>query len=259
MLSKHIFKLSYHKSHQTSQVLYKQKVNIIQIRSCNTKPEPPKQYSKEAIMASLNSLTNEIKNTTYIAELNDVANNVMSELEKKKFSMVKFKIAIGIVVLIIVMALYDVITSWMSGQVNVITEKSLEDEVLRQKIVTLCEHTVKELVKSKTTQDDIAQLTILTATKLMNNEHIQIQLTELLKKCVSHLAHDESVQRELEELFKPVVGDLTENPEIKEKLKTLLITVIGDVSKDENVKNDCGQLGKSSLCAALFSSNDNKA
>lgn len=235
---------------------FRQKINtrILQIRFNSTNPDPQKQYSKEAIMNSLNSLTNEIRNTSYVSEFNEVVNNVMQEMEKKKISMMKFKIGVGVVILIIILALYDIITSWMSGQVNVITEKSLEDEELKQKLVSVCEETIRELVKSKQTQDDIIKLLKVAVIDLTENPEVQNQLKELIKMCVAELAHDDEIRKNLDELLKPVVGDLSEDPEVKEKLRQLVLTTLEDVSKDETVHNQCGQLMKSSLYAAVFNS-----
>lgn len=210
-------------------------------------------YSKETIMDTLNSLKNDIKKTTYVTEFNEIVNNVIKEMERKKISMLKIKITIGILILIIILALYDVITNWMSGQVNFITEKSLDDEVLKQKLIILCKDTIKELVHSNEVQDDVTELLKVAVINLTKDKEIQDQITELLRVCVIDLTIKKEIQDSVTELLKVVTNDLTQNVKIEKSIRQLLTTIIENASKDEQVHNHGGKIISGSLYNAFFS------
>ncbi|QKF94819.1 DUF445 protein [Fadolivirus algeromassiliense] len=209
-------------------------------------------YSKETIMQTLNSLKEDIKKTTYVVELNEVIDNVVKEMEKKKISIMKIKITISILILIIVLALYDVITSWMSGQVNVITEKSLEDEELKKKLIILCKSTIKELVESNEVQDDVTRLLKNVVVNLTNDKEIQSQITELLRICIIDLVHNKEIQMQIEDLLKLAVIDLTQNPEVEKKIRELIVKIIENAANDESIHNHGGKIISGSIYNAFF-------
>ena len=272
MLLKYTFGSKYQKVNKSL------RFSVFQVRVCSNKVEPSKNssaepsncspneftneftkeftkdlskgYSKEAIYNSLNSLADDIKHTS--SEFNEIVNNAVKEMEKKKFNMIKAKIIVCIIGVIIILALYDVITSWMSGQVNVITEKSLDDEELKKKIVITCQDTIKDLVHAKQTQDDVIQLLKVAVISLTDDKEVQKQVAELLEKCVIELAHNENVQNKLIELLEPVVVDLSDKQQIKDGIKQLLITSIEEISQDKSVHDHCGNLIKESLYVSVF-------
>ena len=215
-------------------------------------PEKPPSPSKETIMNALYSLKNDIKNTTYITELQEVINNVVKEIEHKKYNMMRIKITIGILIFIIILALYDLISSWLSTQVNVITEKSLEDEKMKQKIVLLCKNVVNELSQSKEIQNDITGLLKIAVISLTKDEEIQKQITELLKTSVINLSNDKEIEKNIGLLLKQIVIDLSNNPDVEKNMRELVDRIVDQVSKDQDTHNKVSKLVTGSLYTALF-------
>ena len=250
MFTKNIFRGSKNKNAIVFQIRkYSQLPNGLP-DTTNTNQKSP--YSKEAIIDAIISLKNDIQNTTYVTELNEVANNVLREMERKKFSMIKFKMTIGMIILIVILALYDVITSWMSGQVNVITEKSLDDEHIKEKINIMCKNTITELVHSQQVQDDIAELLKIAIISLAEDKEVQFKITNVLESSVVELVHNDKIQQEVGDLLKLEIMNLTENKEVEEHIKKLLVKTIETASSDEQIHEHGGKLINGSIYKAFF-------
>lgn len=244
MLSRHIVKRY---NFPRLQSLRLRLPNPIQFRFYCQKP-----YTKEMLYNSIVSLKEDIQKTSYVSELNEIISNVVQEMERKKVNTMKIKITFGVIVLIILLALYDVITSWMSGQVNIITEKSLDDDELKRKIVEVCHETINELVKSPQIQNDVALLLKTVVVDLTKDEELQNSVAGLLKTSVIDLTHNEEIKENVIELAVPIIIDLTKRPDIEENIRKLLLTAIENISKDENVHAQCGKLVKAAVYNATF-------
>jgi hypothetical protein len=208
--------------------------------------ETKNTYS-EQIKNTLYSLKEDLKNSSYVNEMNDLVNHVFTEMEKKQYNMLRIKITIGIILLLIIFAMYDLIIGWTSKQVNVITEKSLDDPTLRQKLSDLCIERITQLTES---------------------EDIQNQVTQLLKVAVWNLAQDPETQDKLADLFVVIltsdkvkkatadsITDLvtTEDYEPwRNNLHQFLIKEINKLTSAGSIQNDVGKLMSRSVLSIFW-------
>jgi hypothetical protein len=205
-------------------------------------------------MQSMMDTLTDLKKTSSvsISDMNDVANTMLAELEKKKFNMLRFKMMIGLFVLIIVLALYDVITSWMSGQVNVITEKSLEDEEFRLKIEDLCKTTITTLANEPQVREELGALFRNTVIATAKNEEVQKQITNLLEQSAIELMYNANIQQHLNNLLRSEVESLLHDTSIQKETEQFVSRTAENASKDVTVHQSGGRMISGSIYYCLF-------
>lgn len=214
-------------------------------------------YSKENIMRTLNSLKDDVKSVpTYVFDINDTIKDVFIEMEKKKYSIMKIKIFIGLLILIIILAFYDLITSWASKQVDVITAKSLDDPQFKKTVNELCEETIKQLCNSKQVQEDVTNLLSISVQSLANDPKIQTKLIELLSKVIE----SNQIKQAGSSASSLIVKDLVKSEEFEEMRQEVykyVQTELNKLSSDQTVKNDMGKLLRGAINSFIFGSKKN--
>lgn len=203
-------------------------------------------YSKENIMKTLNSLKDDIKNTSYISEMNDLVDHVFKEMENRKYNVMRIKIMIFILILIILLASYDLITNWSSKQVNIITTKSFEDPDFKKKLTELCESTIKQLTESEEIQKDLTNLLKIVVQNLADNPEVQEKLSKLLIEVLKF----ENIKNTGAETSSLIIDKLINSPEhekIRKEIYDYITLEINKLSEDKKVQKNLGQLMLSSL------------
>ena len=146
--------------------------------------------------------------------MNELAKKIFDEMERKKYNIIKVKIIIILILLSIVLALYDLITSIVSKQVTVISAKSLDDPELKKKLIGLC----NDLVNNQSIQDDLTNLLSISINRLCEDKQIQNKIVELLTKTIE----DEITKEKLKDLVKEEVRKLSEDKEVQNNLANLV-------------------------------------
>ena len=202
------------------------------------KPESDNdKYTKKTIVEEIQALK-----SSYFRDMHDLTNDILSELEKKKYNRNKIMFIGALIIIAVILALYDLITSMVSKQVNVISAKSLDDPELKEKLKELGKNLVFDLVHDKEIQDDVVHLLAIAVKDLCRDEKIQDDVVELLKVAVIKLCHNPVIQEDVKDLLGKAVKELVEEDDIQDKLKELVKIEIMKLSEDPKIQGDIGDL-----------------
>lgn len=200
-------------------------------------PNPDDKYTKKTIVEEIQALKG-----SYFKDMHELTNDILGELEKKKYNRNKIMFIAALIIIAVVLALCDLITSMVSKQVTVISAKSLEDPELRKKLTELGKALVFDLVHDKEIQNDVVHLLGIAVKDLCRDESIQDDVVELLKLAVIKLCYNPTIQEDVKELLGKAVKGLVDEDDIQDKLKELVKVEITKLSQDHKTQSDLGEL-----------------
>ena len=206
-------------------------------------------FSYEDFTTKINDLKNDFNNTSYIKDLNEM----LIEMEKRKYDTKKMRIIILIFIICLLIIFYDIIINWAGQQTTNITTKSLNDPKFKKQVVKFCEETIEELVKSKNIQDNVSNLLKNSVIDLSKDEQIRKSLIELLSKIII----TDEMKNSGSQLCEQVVDKIMNSPEHENLRKLIYIYLSNEIQKlsnDKQVQNNLGKLINASLKAMIFGS-----